>query len=49
MSLVEPRRWTFTLPTPGGDVTCTYHLTPDALHAVRAEIAGSEQAVAGSK
>lgn len=31
MSLVEPRRWTFTLATPGGDVTCTYHLTPDAL------------------
>ena len=31
MSLVEPRRWTFILPTPGGDVNCTYHLTPDAL------------------
>jgi hypothetical protein len=31
MSLVEPRRWTFTLATPGGDVTCTYDLTPDAL------------------
>jgi hypothetical protein len=31
MSLIEPRRWTFTLTTPGGDVTCTYRLTPDAL------------------
>jgi hypothetical protein len=31
MSLVEPRRWTFTLPTPGGNVNCTYHLTPVAL------------------
>ena len=30
-SPVEPRRWTFTLPTPGGDVNCTYHLTADAL------------------
>ena len=31
MSLNEPRRWTFILPTPGGNVNCTYHLTPDAL------------------
>ena len=31
MSLVEPRRWTFILPTPAGEVNCVYHLTPDAL------------------
>ncbi len=31
MSLVEPRRWTFTVNTPAGDVRSTYQLTPDAL------------------
>jgi hypothetical protein len=28
---VEPHRWTFTVPTPAGDVRSTYDLTPDAL------------------
>jgi hypothetical protein len=31
MSPVDPRRWTFILPTPGGDINCTYDLTPVAL------------------
>jgi hypothetical protein len=31
VSPAEPHRWTFTIPTPAGDVHSTYHLTADAL------------------
>lgn len=31
VSPVDEHRWTFTVPTPAGDVCSTYHFTPDAL------------------